>query len=151
MTMKEIVEQMFDRPVRLESMWPFPVNDAPEGLIDALENYEKLPKALQPLLKNWRGEEVEHLYNGLSSNFQMAFDELCADAYRKGMFGFIGVAATPVMTPTGANSSSFSWGHYHTGFLFAETADKLLTAAIEWADKQHEQDKKRPRAKGGAA
>lgn len=151
MNFQEIVEQMFNVPVRIENMWPFPVSPASESLIDALAVYERLPKALQPLLDRWSTEEREALFKDQSSDFEMAFDELCAAGFRARIFGFIGVAATPVMTPTSAHSASFLWGHYHTELLFAETADKLLIAAIDWAEKRHEQDKKRPRAKGGAA
>lgn len=151
MTFEEIAEQMFHKPLRIEGMWPFPVDNAPDSLIDALENYERLPDQLQPIIAKWSEEDRFSLFEGQSCDFQMAFEELCATAWRNRVFGFIGVAATPVMTPTSETSSSFSWGHYHTGFLFAETAEKLLSASLAWADEQHIQDKMRHRAKGGAA
>jgi hypothetical protein len=151
MTLEEIVEKMFHTPLRIESMWPFPVDNAPDSLIEALENYEDLPQALQPLISKWGEDFRSPLFEGHSSAFQDAFEELCATAYRKQVFGYIGVAATPVMTSTGENSSSFSWGHYHTGFLFAETSEKLLIAALEWADEAHNQDKLHRRAKGGVS
>lgn len=151
MTLEEIAERMFHKALRMESMWPFPVDNAPESLIDALETYGNLPKNLHPLTAQWGDDLWEPLFEGQSCDFQMSFEELCASAFRKRVFGYLGVAATPVMTPTSETSSSFSWGHYHTGLLFAETAEKLLIAALDWADEQHAHDKLRYPQKGGAA
>lgn len=50
--------------------------------------------------------------------------------------GFLVRVAHPVMSYTkGYQGSSFSWGHYNTTWLYSETMEGLVEAAIGWASK----------------
>lgn len=137
--MADIYERMYDASVRIEEAWPFPVNQAPERLGEALdERSNDLPAEIAQLIENWPEEEREELFSGHGWRFQDAYDELCATAVRKGVAGWIGIAATPVFTPHDeGNGASFSWGHYYTKLLFSENADGLLEASVAWAEKRY--------------
>lgn len=140
MAMPAIYEQLFDCPARIEAMWPFPVSSAPGPLIEALETHQRVPSPLFDWINKWPEHEQEDLFNGETSRFHDAYDELCARAFREGVHGWLAVIATPVMSYHGptANSASFSWGHYHTALIFAETAEAILEKAEKWAEAMHE-------------
>ncbi|GMM62316.1 hypothetical protein [Novosphingobium pituita] len=151
MTMEHLCDLMFDANVRFEGIWPFPVYNPPESLADALGVHSALPEELQSLAASYDEDQRGHLFEGLSPDFLEAYEELCCNAFNRRMFGFIAVAATPVLTPTGHGSASFSWGHYHTTILFNETIDGLLETASQWADRISDADMGRTPKMGDAA
>ena len=50
--------------------------------------------------------------------------------------GFLIQAAQPVVRDFSkdGNGFSYSWGHYHTEWLYAETADQIPVVVAEWSD-----------------
>ena len=138
MSEMNLYEQMFDANVRIECAWPFPVMNPSQELIGTIGQLETLPDQLLPLIKDWPEKDKDDLFSGGGMACCDAWDELCSYAFRRGMTGWIGVAATPILTVTSAHSASFSWGYYGTRLLFSETADGLLTSAINWAETQSE-------------
>lgn len=138
MSIPPIYERMFDASVRVEAAWPFPVSEPPEEIAKAFEmNDDRMPPEIAALYERWPEEDRDSLFSGDGYDFSEAFNQLCGDAFAKGVSGWLGVAATPVFTPTSNNSASFSWGHYRTKLLFAETADALLERAAEWAETEY--------------
>lgn len=138
MPIPEIYEHLFQRPARIEAMWPFPVSQAPDGLIEAIENYGRLPSPLQEWVNRWSEEDREVLFDGESGRFHDLYDDLCATGFRNGIHGWLAVIATPVLDADGHGGGCYSWGHYHTDFIFAGTADAILEKAEEWADARYE-------------
>lgn len=135
----DICQRLTDANVRIEAMWPFPVQHAPEELAKVFEYADELqdfPPPLRVLIQSLPEFARDDLYDGDSGGFQDAFDELCANAFRAGVHGWIGVAANPVFKPTGTGGASFSWGYYNTVVMFAETADQLLVDAAEWGEER---------------
>lgn len=55
--------------------------------------------------------------------------------------GFIFNAATPVMEPVADGISSYSWGYYHTEWLYAKDQDAIADVLVAWATAFHERDK----------
>lgn len=67
--------------------------------------------------------------------------------------GFLVQFATPVMTPTGKNSYSFSWGNYYTKWIYADTIEEAVDKGLAWVKKQRKSDDaraKRAKTEGGA-
>jgi len=61
--------------------------------------------------------------------------------------GFIFNAATPVMEPIGTGSTtSFSWGYYHTEWLYAPNEASMVDVLVAWAEAFHERDKAKKQA-----
>jgi len=134
MTSISLYETMFEANVRIESAWPFPMANVPDELIEAIENMETLPDELLSLIANWSQPNIDDLYSGRGLDSREAWDELSSYGFRKKIHGWIGIAATPVLTTTSENSASFSWGYYHTKLLFGASGDALIQAAIIWAE-----------------
>jgi len=132
-----IYNRLFDANVRMECMWPFPVSPAPEKLADVFEyadDEQDFPEPLRDLVRSLDDRSREELYSGDSVDFQEAFSDLCGDAYRKGVHGWLGIAANPIPKPSVGGGVSFSWGYYRTKLLFAPTAEQLLENAAEWGE-----------------
>lgn len=63
------------------------------------------------------------------------FNEACIDwMIEAKMYGFLVQVATPVMKH-GYNSSSYSWGHYNTYWVYCATLDDIAKHAVEWVNK----------------
>lgn len=138
----DILGEMFYANVRIEKAWPFPMTPGNDEIRDLFyDNEDTLPEEIKALYANWDESEKEDLFSG-DSSFYDAYEELCASAFRRGLAGWIGVAATPVMNYYSPTSASFSWGHYYTRPVFGTSSDAMLEAAIKWADECSEKDKK---------
>ena len=62
--------------------------------------------------------------------------------------GFLVHAATPVMAyDKSGRGASFSWGHYYTEWLYADTADGIAPLIAAWAEEKHEADRKKALAR----
>jgi len=46
--------------------------------------------------------------------------------------GFLVKFATPVMSPSGNGSRSFSWSYYSTKWIYAETIDAAVEKGLAW-------------------
>lgn len=81
-------------------------------------------------------------------------EELAFELMRNGFTGVLLEVATPVKSfykPDSGNCS-YSWGHYHTGWVYGTTFDKAWSEAIKWAKAQAAYDKAASlKKKGGAA
>ena len=147
MDVAEIYEAMFEKNVRFENMWLFPclpaTNEQIEALSEALED-GRLPPELASLFEPLDEDDRDTLSEGRWEARDL-YDEICGSAFRSGLFGLIGEAATPVFSPSGATSATFSWGHYKTKLLFAPTSEALIQAALNWAEEEYAEDMK-PRA-----
>lgn len=141
-TLTDILTEMFDSNTRIEKAWPFPVSPGNDEIRDFFyDNEDSLPEEIKALYANWDDAEKEDLFGG-DSGFYDAFEELCACAFRRGLAGWLGIAATPVMTYYSPTSASFSWGHYYTRAVFGASSDDMLRAAVAWANECDEKDKK---------
>jgi len=142
MPIPAVYERMFDGNVRIEAAWPFPVSEPSEELAEAFEYHDdRMPAAIAALYEKWREEERDELFAGRGWTFTEAFNELCGEACRKGVSGWLGIAATPVFKPhSDRNGASFSWGYYKTQLLFAETGQQLLERSVEWAEAEYAKD-----------
>lgn len=134
-SMEQLCSAAFDANVRMEAAWPFPTENAPEGLADAFANLDidNIPAPLKSLVANWPEDRLDALFEGDHREFHDAWEDLSSAAFRQNIYGWIGVAATPVITATSPTSASFSWGYYYTRVLFAPGGDALFKAAIDWA------------------
>jgi hypothetical protein len=58
------------------------------------------------------------------------------------LFGFLARVETPVITYAGdsGNCLGYSWGHYRTEWLYAETIEELKDKALEWIESSRESD-----------
>lgn len=133
----QLYERLFNSEVRIEAMWPFPVSPASDELgkvFEYADDLEDYPEPLRALVQSLDERSKDDLYSGDSIDFEDAFSELCGAAFRKGVFGWIGVAANPVMKASPEDGVTFSWGHYNTIVLFAETAELLLERAAKWGE-----------------
>jgi hypothetical protein len=55
--------------------------------------------------------------------------------------GFLAKIATPVTSNHKDRGYTFSWGHYRTNWIYAETIDDLTNQAVAWAEAEHEKDR----------
>lgn len=128
---------LFDATVRIEEMWPFPMHEAPDRLVEALADSEgKLPDELKAHFAFMSEDDWDDMQDG-GWQARDLVGEAASDMFFRRQFGWLAVAATPVFTPTGSGSASFSWGRYYTKLLFAETADGLLASAAAWAEERY--------------
>lgn len=70
-------------------------------------------------------------------------EELAFQLTRHRLTGVLLQVATPVKEFYKPNSGNcrFSWGHYHTTWVYGTTFDKAWTEATKWATDQAERDK----------
>lgn len=65
-----------------------------------------------------------------------------------GKKGYLVKFATPVMTPHRGGSRSYSWGHYNTEWVYAESVDASIQTGLEWAESRRKSEDEKA-AKGG--
>lgn len=63
-------------------------------------------------------------------------------------FGFLVKFATPVMTPSGPNSRSFSWGYYGTQWFYEETIEAAVEKGLAWCEERRAKEDAKAK-KGG--
>lgn len=81
-------------------------------------------------------------------------EELAFQLVRHKLTGVLLQVATPVKEfyESASNNCCYSWGHYHTTWVYGTTFDKAWTEATKWATESAEQDKVASlKKKGGAA
>lgn len=146
-----IYDRLFDATVRIEAAWPFPVHEPSEALARAFEDQSgRIPAEIESLIARWDDDERDALFSGEGADFNDAFEELAAKGFDQRLFGWIGIAATPIprFHPDG-NGATFSWGHYRTKMIFAPSAESLLEHSVSWAEEHWEAA--RAKARGEAA
>lgn len=136
--MKAIFEQLFDATVRMDRViflaGAMGGGDAlPDDLDSFLdEDFEVIRECLGPL-PDWLEGEID---SGRHCRGE-AFSEWTAD---EEMFGFIVQFATPVMTPIGKGSRSYSWGYYNTTWLYGNTIEEVVEKGLKWAESRRESE-----------
>lgn len=145
--MKTILSKLYDETARIERTiliaGSICCGDAfPEDLNDFFEEEDE--KTIAGCLG-----EIPDYVDLFAPNYerQDAIYEWLRDA---GKLGFLVQFATPVMTPTGKNSRSFSWGYYSTTWIYAETIDDAVNQGLKWVAKRR-RDEDRKAKKGGEA
>lgn len=91
-------------------------------------------------------EHLQKTFGGLIPDYYFehcnddeSFNELIFD---QKLFGFLVQFATPVRTyGSDKKSHRFSWGHYYTEWVYAETLDGAIEAGLQWAEKMAEHDR----------
>ncbi len=137
--------RLSENNVRIGKMFPFPGGAGFQEVLEDLDD-DQLPAEIAALLAKWSEEERDQLHSG-GVDSHMAFEELCGEGFRRGVYGWFGEVHTPVVKPFGSgNAVSYSWGHYHMGYLFAPTAEAFLEKAIAWAEERETADRKEPAA-----
>lgn len=70
-------------------------------------------------------------------------EELAFQLVRHKLTGVLLQVATPVKEfyESASNNHSYSWGHYHTTWVYGTTFDKAWTEAKKWATESAELDK----------
>lgn len=147
--MKALLEKMYDATCRIEkTIFLAGAMGATDNFASDLDDFfddediENIEKCLGKI-PDWvdldgRGyERAEGIFEWLRDS---------------GKFGFLVNFATPVMTPTGKNSRSFSWGYYNTTWIYAETIEKAVDQGLAWVKTRRKaEDSKAKKLKGGAA
>jgi hypothetical protein len=131
-------ERMFDATCRIEKLIYIPGAITDEAFPDDFKSefIEKMPEdkdaalyAALPALKRF----------ALSDEYPDALD--IAETLMS-TTGFLMLAATPVMRPYGGGSAcSYSWGYYHTEWLYAKDEAAIADVIVAWAESKHERDK----------
>lgn len=70
-------------------------------------------------------------------------EELAYQLMQRGLLGVILQVATPVKSfyQPEAMDCSYSWGHYHTAWVYGQTYDDAWREAMQWAQKCAQEDK----------
>lgn len=129
--MKAIFEKLYDATLRMDRVIFLAgamgggdvLPDDLDSFLD--EDFEGIRECLGPL-PDWLEGEI----NAGRHCRAEAFSEWTADEV---MFGFIVQFATPVMTPIGKESHSYSWGYYNTKWLYGNTIDEAVEKGLAWA------------------
>lgn len=68
-----------------------------------------------------------------------------------GKIGFLVQFATPVMTPSGPSSRSYSWGYYSTKWIYADSVEEAVELGMKWVKqcRRNEDRKAKAKKKGG--
>ena len=96
-----------------------------EPLQDFLDDEAEIFDRLFPHAPHW-------LRRDLDAGGADAFGAFYEYAWSSGKLGFLLQIATPVMEWTSKTSSNFSWGHYATHWVYADTFDAAIEAGLAW-------------------
>lgn len=98
-------------------------------------------------LKEIFGDIPKHLSDEFDSrNGAEAFAEF-AHLYNK--LGFCVEFSTPVMKRTSATSQTYSWGHFYSKWIYAETFEDALKKGFEWVAEKRLAEEKKSEVKHG--
>ena len=84
-------------------------------------------------MPDWLTEALGDRHEAADAFFQWATDTA--------HLGFAIQIATPVMTPHGKGSASYSWGYYSTRWVYADTFDSAVDAGIAWVEDCRKKEK----------
>jgi len=122
--MKAILEKLMDASARFEQVIFLPgalaAGDAMSDDLTEFFDYEDIETIESSLGKipSWVNlDDTNDICNWLST-------------YE--LLGFLVKFATPVMSPSGNGSRSFSWGYYSTKWIYAETIDAAVENGLAW-------------------
>lgn len=138
--MSDASSKMFNATCRVEQIIWIP---------GAVADVEALPDAFSETFVEYLPEATDApLYEALPELACFVSTEVCpppdevAYSLRK-RSGFLVQAATPVFRAFGKTGDGiFSWGHYHTAWLYAPDESSIAEVVIKWAKVRRAVDKK---------
>jgi hypothetical protein len=136
-------ERLFETGVRVEQIIWLP---------GAVAEYECAPEVFsEEFVDNLPEREDAELYQQLPRLARFAGEYPEPEEVAEELMntaGFIVQAATPVREYHADGGSSYSWGMYRTGWLYAATEAEIAPVVLAWAEKQKAAMKaKAPRAR----
>lgn len=87
--------------------------------------------------------DFDRLFHGLDVDNMDTFLQSLILSER---LGFLVQIATPVMRPFGGTSFQYSWGHYYTRWIYADSIQHLVDQAVAWAAERRESEKRKAAA-----
>lgn len=139
MNTREMTDAFFDKSIRIEKMIWLPAlgHEPPEVFTEFCDDYEPrcftgdLPPGFKGPLED---DDLER-----NERAGIIAETVTGDATP----GFLVEIGTPVREWRSNDSYTYSWGHYNTTWLYAETLDDLTKKAVAWADERIAASKKK--------
>jgi hypothetical protein len=105
-----------------------------------------LPTALEDMLQDQDTDDLKRLFPGMPARVMETFDEgepseFVEWVYRHKRLGFLVLFATPVMKHISEGHCSYSWGHYGTRWVYADTLDDALQQGLAWVAERRAKEK----------
>jgi hypothetical protein len=145
--MNELFQRLSGATARIEGMWPFPMFNAPEKLIEAIadrldgdNDLSRLPEPMRPFFAGLSEDELDSIYDGGFESTEL-MDYIAGNMFDAGVGGFLALAATPVMESSKGGGVHYSWGYYRLEFFFGNTAEDVVSQVCDWAEKNYEDAK----------
>jgi hypothetical protein len=134
--MKKLLEKFDNATARIETMvllagvlvnerLPDPANEFFED-----EDFEIIEGCFGPLPEYLKGEIAGGDIEGVPEWL-----------VRSNKLGFLVQFATPIMTPSGNNSASYSWGYYTAKWVYGDTLNAALKAGFAWVKEQRKKER----------
>lgn len=113
------------------------IGDALDGLLDDLaDDCATFHTSLEPLLAICRAQSGSE-------------EEIPGILFRQGLLGLAVKFATPVFDFS--DDSTYTWGCYHTGWVYAETYEAAWELGFEWAAWMKAKDRETAKSNGSAS
>jgi hypothetical protein len=124
---KEFAQQLEDATARIEALL---------HIGGMLTDGDSIPDPLRELLEDSDDEDLAKLFPGIpgwitESLADGDFSDFAGWVHREGRLGFLVQFATPVMRGN-ESCRTYSWGHYGTRWIYAETLEKAVTLGLKW-------------------
>jgi hypothetical protein len=109
-------------------------------------DHDCLPTALVDMLEDQGSSDLERLFPGIPAWVVEAFDtgdfsEFVTWAHRHKRLGFLVLFATPLMKHISEGHIRYSWGHYATCWVYADTLDDALQQGLAWVAERRKKEK----------
>lgn len=134
--MKKLLQRFFDETARIEEM----------ALLAGVLADDPLPDTVRDFLEDEEVETLEECFGPMPEHVKKSVEAGDIESIVEWLtysekFGFLIHMATPIMTPTGENSASYSWGYYTTKWVYGDTLDAALEAGFAFVTNQREKEK----------
>ncbi len=140
--MKKLCQRFYDEAARIEEMVLLAGVLADESLPDTVRDFFEDEEF--ETIEECFGKLPEHVKEDLEAGDKEALPAWLMDS---GKYGFLLKVATPIMTPTGKNSASYSWGYYTTKWVYGDTLDVALEAGFAFVAGQRKKEKAKAKKK----
>lgn len=142
--MKKMYEQLEEAMLRM---------DAVVVLAGMLNDGDAMADPLRELLEEEDDSTLQDCFPDMPASLLADRDDeaLFRDSFswwatQEGKRGFAVKFARPVMTfRSVGGSASFSWGHYHTAWLYGDTLNEAVQRGLQWANELEATDQARRR------
>lgn len=144
--MKDLLEKMCDAPARIERLIL---------LAGAMGSHDAFPDGLNEFFDDEDEETIEKCLGripdwvNIETSGHERYDAVFEWLVDSNKLGFLVQFATPVMKPIGKNCRTYSWGHYGTEWIYADTLDEAIDKGMKWV-KSCRRAEDRKAKKGGA-